>query len=208
MAQHFGINLVKGQNVVLSGLQKVIIGCGWDPDSSRSQYAFDLDVACAMLDSNRKMKSRSDFIYYGNKGSSCGAIIHIGDNLTGEGEGDDERLLIDFQKLPSWVECIPIVVCIYDAGTRRQNFGLIQKSFVRIIDITNERNTTTTGPLYQSTSYPNQEFLHYDITECKSTGSGLIFGELYKYQGEWKFKAIEKELLGGFNEVLTSYVQI
>lgn len=206
MAEHFGINLVKGQNVKLTGLRKVIVGCGWDPDKSRSSYAFDLDVACALLNSQRKMRDRSDFIYYGNLQSQYGCVSHTGDNLTGDGDGDDERLLIDLDKVPHWVEFIPIIVCIYQAAQRRQNFGLIQNSFIRLIDITNEQNLSFQGPLYQSTSYPNEQFCRYDIGENNSTSDGLIFGELYRYQGEWKFKAIEKELFGGFNQVLSSFI--
>lgn len=206
MADHFGINLVKGQNIRLTGLQRVIVGCGWDAHTSQTHPNFDLDVACALLDSNRKMKQKGDFIYYGNLNSQCGSITHTGDNLTGVGDGDDERLLIDLTKVPQWVEFIPIIVCIYSAAQRRQNFGLVQNSFIRLIDITNESNLSHNGPLYQSTSYPNHQFCRYDITEQNSTSDGLIFGELYRYQGEWKFKAIEKELFGGFNQVLNSFI--
>lgn len=203
MANHFGINLVKGQNVVLKGLQRVIVGCGWDANTNQQ---CDLDVACALLDCQRKMKNQRDFIYYGNLQSQCGSVNHTGDNLTGVGDGDDERLIIDLNRVPPWVEFIPIIVCIYAAAERRQNFGLVQNSFIRLIDITNEQNLGPHGPLYQSTSYPNHQFCRYDITEHNSTSDGLIFGELYRYQGEWKFKAIEKELFGGFNQVLNSFI--
>lgn len=184
MAEHYGISLVKGQNIKLNGLKRIIVGCGWDPDQTRSSQPFDLDVGCALLDANRKMKSKSDFIYYGNLKSQCQAIVHTGDNLTGDGDGDDERLIIDLEKLPQWVEVIPIVVCIYQAAQRRQNFGLISNSFIRIIDITNESDLTYHGPLYRSTAYHNFQFCRYDMTENVSTSDGLIFGELYKYQGE------------------------
>lgn len=206
MADHFGISLVKGQNVQLTGLRRVIVGCGWEANISRSSNNFDLDVACALLNNQRKMQNRSDFIYYGNLQSPHGCVTHTGDNLTGDGDGDDERLLIDLDKVPLWVEFIPIIVCIYQASQRRQNFGLIQNSFIRLIDITHEQNLSFQGPLYQSTSYPNHQFCKYDIGENNSTSDGLIFGELYRYQGEWKFKAIEKELFGGFNTVLNSFI--
>lgn len=206
MADHFGVNLVKGQNIILKGLQRVIVGCGWDAHTSVMHPQFDLDVACALLDSQRKMKNRTDFIFFNNRNSQCGSVIHTGDNLTGAGDGDDERLIIDLARVPPWVEFIPIIVCIYQAELRRQNFGLVQNSFIRLIDISNEQNLGHNGPLYQSTSYQNQQFCRYDITENYSTSDGLIFGELYRYQGEWKFKAIEQPLKGGFNQVLTMFI--
>jgi tellurium resistance protein TerD len=196
MSDHFGIALVKGQNVQLKGtsgqFRKILIGCGWDPDQSKSISSFDLDVACAMLNGQRRMKDKSHFIYYGNLRSQDGAIIHTGDNLTGAGEGDDERIIIDLEKISQDVEIIPIVVCIYQAAQRKQNFGLISNSFIRIIDITNETDFSQQGPLFR--------------TENQSTSDGMIFGELYRYQGEWKYKAIEKEIFGGFNQVLQSYI--
>ena len=180
------LSLSKGETLSLTktvpGLTKMLIGTGWDPQETDDPNAeeYDLDASAFMLTKDGKVRSNQDVIYYGMHEdktkpliSACGSIYHHGDNRTGEGDGDDEKITIDFSKVPADVEKISIVVTIHEADKRKQNFGQVDNSFIRLV---NEE----TG----------DEELRYDLNEDFSTQTAVIFAELYRYKGEWKVRAI------------------
>lgn len=185
------ISLVKGGNVNLSkeapNLKKIIIGLGWDPRSTDGA-TFDLDGSAFLLKADGKVRGDNDFIFYNNLKSSDGSVLHTGDNQTGEGEGDDERLVIDLEKVPADIERISITVTIHDADARRQNFGMVSKAFIRCLNADGER-----------------EIARYDLSEDSSTETAMIFGEIYRYNGEWKFKAIGQGFNGGLGPLARSF---
>lgn len=185
------ISLVKGGNVNLSkeapNLKKIIIGLGWDPRSTDGA-TFDLDGSAFLLKADGKVRGDNDFIFYNNLKSSDGSVLHTGDNQTGEGEGDDERLVIDLEKVPADIERISITVTIHDADARRQNFGMVSKAFIRCLNADGER-----------------EIARYDLSEDSSTETAMIFGEIYRYNGEWKFKAIGQGFKGGLGPLAQSF---
>lgn len=177
------VSLQKGQKVSLSkdhaGLSKVIIGLGWDEVQQAKKglfapkpQAIDCD-ASALLLKNGKLMDKGDIIYYGNLRHSSKTVQHMGDNLTGAGEGDDEQIIVDLAKIPQEYDKIVIVVNIYQPVQRKQHFGLIKNAFCRLID---ERT--------------NNEMCKYNLTEDYSGATALVFGEIYRYNGEWKFNAI------------------
>ena len=172
-----GINLTKGQKIDLTkgdpSLSKLLVGLGWDTNKYSTGADFDLDAAVFMLQENKKVGSNKDFIYYGNLKHESGSVEHMGDNLTGAGDGDDEQIVIDLTKVPAEYDRIVIVVNIYAATQRKQHFGLIQNAFIRLVDTRN-----------------NNEMFRYDLTENYSGMTAMIFGELYRKDGEWKFSAI------------------
>ncbi len=177
------ISLQKGQKVNLSkekgGLTKVLIGLGWD-EVKRERKSFfapkpvpiDCD-ASALLLQNGKLKDKSDLVYFGNLGHKSGCIQHMGDNLTGAGEGDDEQIVVNLEQLPEVYDRIVIVVNIYQAFQRNQHFGLIQNAFMHLYD-----------------GKTNQDLCRFDLTESYAGMTAVIFGEIYRYNGEWKFNAI------------------
>ena len=171
------INLTKGQKVDLTkgnpGLKKLMVGLGWDVNAYDSGADFDLDAAAFMLGDNGKCPSEKEFIFYGNLTHPSESLKHMGDNLTGEGEGDDEQIFIDLTKIPANVSKVAFTVTIYEAEERGQNFGQVSNSFIRIVD-------ESTG----------QEVIHYDLGEDFSIETAVVVGELYKHNGEWKFNAI------------------
>lgn len=183
------ISLVKGGNVSLSkespGVKNLVIGLGWDARSTDGA-AFDLDASCFLLNENGKLSSAKDFIYYHNLTSSCGSIIHTGDNQTGDGDGDDEQLLVDLSKVPSKINKLSIAVTIHDAESRKQVFGMVGSAYIRVI---NNQN--------------NSEIARYDLTEDASINTAMIFGDVYRHNGEWKFKAVGQ----GFNSGLVSLIK-
>ena len=170
------ISLQKGANVNLTksapGLTKALLGLGWDARSTDGA-AFDLDASALLLGANGKVRSDADFVFYGNKATADGSVSHGGDNLTGEGEGDDETITVDLSKVPADVERIALVVSIYEAETRSQTFGQVRNAFIRLA------NADT-----------NTEEVRYDLSEDYSTETAVIFAEVYRNNGEWKFKAI------------------
>ncbi len=178
------INLTKGQKVDLTkgnpGLKKLMVGLGWDVNAFDSGADFDLDAAAFMLGDNGKCPTEKEFIFYGNLTHPSEAIKHMGDNLTGEGEGDDEQIFVDLTKIPSNVSKVAFTVTIYEAESRGQNFGQVSNSFIRIVD-------EGTG----------RELIHYDLGEDFSIETAVVVGELYKYNGEWKFNAIGSGFQGG-----------
>ena len=185
------ISLQKGGNVNLSkeapNLKKIIIGLGWDPRSTDGA-TFDLDGRAFLLKNDGKVRGDSDFIFYNNLKSTDGSVVHTGDNQTGEGEGDDERLEIDLTRVPADIERISITVTIHDADARRQNFGMVSKAFIRCLNAEGER-----------------EIARYDLSEDSSTETAMIFGEIYRYNGEWKFKAIGQGFNGGLGPLARSF---
>lgn len=185
------ISLQKGGNVNLSkeapNLKKIIIGLGWDPRSTDGA-TFDLDGSAFLLKSDGKVRGDSDFIFYNNLKSTDGSIVHTGDNQTGEGEGDDERIEIDLSRVPADIDRVSITVTIHDADARRQNFGMVSKAYIRCLNAEGER-----------------EIARYDLSEDSSTETAMIFGEIYRYSGEWKFKAIGQGFNGGLGPLARSF---
>ena len=185
------ISLQKGGNVNLSkeapNLKKIIIGLGWDPRATDGA-TFDLDGSAFLLKNDGKVRGDSDFIFYNNLKSTDGSVVHTGDNTTGEGEGDDERIEIDLTRVPADIERISITVTIHDADARRQNFGMVSKAFIRCLNAEGEK-----------------EIARYDLSEDSSTETAMIFGEIYRYNGEWKFKAIGQGFNGGLGPLARSF---
>lgn len=186
------INLTKGQKVDLTkgnpGLKKLMVGLGWDVNAYDSGADFDLDAAAFMLGDNGKCPTEKEFIFYGNLMHPSESLKHMGDNLTGEGEGDDEQIFVDLTKLPSNVSKVAFTVTIYEAEERGQNFGQVSNSFIRIVD-------ESTG----------QELIHYDLGEDFSIETAVVVGELYKHNGEWKFNAIGSGFQGGLAALCGHY---
>lgn len=188
------VSLQKGQKVNLSkdnaGLAKVIVGLGWDEakpsggggggffatlfggGAATTHQAIDCDASAIML-KNGKFVDRTDLVYFGNLKHKSGTVNHMGDNLTGEGEGDDEQIVIDLSRVPAEYDKIVIVVNIYQAVQRKQHFGMIENAFIRLVDARN-----------------NKEMCKYNLTENYSGMTAMIFGEIYRYNGEWKFNAV------------------
>lgn len=184
------INLQKGQRVDLTkgnpGLTKILVGLGWDPVQSGGggglfgglfggggSANFDCDASVIMLGANDKLQSNKDVIYFGNLRSNDGSVQHSGDNLTGDGDGDDEQVMIDLSRVPSNIQKLVFVVNIYDCVKRKQHFGMIKNAFIRVVNPGN-----------------NQELLHYNLTENYSGLTCLVTGEIYRHGNEWKFAAI------------------
>ena len=186
------INLTKGQKVDLTkgnpGLKKLMVGLGWDVNAFDSGNAFDLDASAFMVGVNGKCPSEKEFIFYGNLEHPSKAVHHMGDNLTGEGEGDDEQIQIDLTKIPANISKIAFTVTIYEAEVRRQNFGQVSNSFIRIVD--------------EST---NTELIRYDLGEDFSIETAMVVGELYRHNGEWKFNAIGSGFQGGLAALCGPY---
>ena len=186
------INLAKGQKVDLTkgnpGLKNIMVGLGWDVNAFDSGADFDLDAAAFMCESNGKCPTEKEFIFYGNLENASGALKHMGDNLTGEGEGDDEQIQVDLTKIPANVEKVAFTVTIYEAETRRQNFGQVSNAFIRIVD-------EATG----------QELIRYDLGEDFSIETAVVVGELYRNNGEWKFNAIGSGFQGGLAALCGHY---
>jgi tellurium resistance protein TerD len=185
------ISLQKGGNVNLSkeapGLTKVIIGLGWDPRSTDGA-AFDLDGSAFLLKTDTKVRADTDFIFYNNLKSSDGSVVHAGDNTTGQGEGDDEKIAVDLARVPSDIDKISFCVTIHDADARRQNFGMVAKAYIRCLNAAGEA-----------------EIARYDLSEDSSTETAMIFGELYRHGGEWKFRAVGQGFKGGLGPLARSF---
>lgn len=186
------INLSKGQKVDLTkknpGLKNIMVGLGWDVNAFDSGADFDLDAAAFMLGSNGKCPTEKEFIFYGNLEHASGAVKHMGDNLTGEGEGDDEQIEVKLPDIPSNVEKIAFTVTIYDSDVRRQNFGQVSNSFIRIVDMSTDT-----------------ELIRYDLGEDFSIETAVVVGELYRHDGEWKFNAIGSGFQGGLAALCGHY---
>ncbi|MCI8796219.1 MAG: TerD family protein [Dorea sp.] len=186
------INLTKGQKVDLTkknpSLKNIMVGLGWDVNEFDSGADFDLDAAAFMLGANGKCPTEKEFVFYGNLEHTSGAVKHMGDNLTGEGEGDDEQIEVSLAKIPPNVERIAFTVTIYDAEPRRQNFGQVSNSYIRIVDADTD-----------------SELIRYDLGEDFSIETAVVVGELYKHNGEWKFNAIGSGFQGGLAALCGHY---
>ncbi len=186
------ISLSKGQKVSLTkgnpSLKNIMVGLGWDVNAFDSGADFDLDASAFLVGSNGKCITEKDFVFYGNLEHPSGAVKHMGDNLTGGGDGDDEQIFVDLKGIPNNIEKIAFTVTIYDAENRRQNFGQISNAFIRIVD-------EATGV----------EIVRYDLTEDFSIETAIVVGELYKHNGEWKFNAIGSGFQGGLAALCGHY---
>ena len=189
-----GVNLSKGQRVNLDkSMTMALVGLGWDTNRYEGGFDFDLDASAFLLGANGKVRRDEDFIFYGNLKSTDGSVRHTGDNLTGEGDGDDEVLIIDFTKVPADIQKIAITVTIYDADKRRQNFGQVSNAYVRVARIANESDTT------------GSEVLRFDLGEEFSVETALVVCEIYRYGGEWKFNAVGAGYQGGLEALCRSF---
>ncbi len=179
------INLQKGQKVDLtkgnSGISKIMIGLGWDAVSSptggglfkKKAADFDCDASVLMINKDGKLKGIENVIYFGNLKSRCGSVMHTGDNRTGDGNGDDEQILVDLSKIPEDTNKLIFVVNIYDCIKRNQDFGQIENAYIRVIN-----------------TKDNTELLKYNLSETYAGKTSLITGDIYRHNNEWKFSAI------------------
>jgi tellurium resistance protein TerD len=180
------INLEKGQRQSVSA-PKFTVGLGWDSNSSSTGEAFDIDASVFALGNDGKIPDDKYFIYYNNLKSPDGAIEHMGDNLTGAGDGDDEKIVIDMSKISLAIEEIAFVVTIHKASEKKQNFGQIRNSFIRILDSS------------------NAELMKYELDEDFSIETAVQFGRLYKKNNEWRFEAVGAGMKGGLQDYLNKY---
>lgn len=181
------VSLAKGGNMSLTkanpNLNKIRIGLGWDVRQTGGP-AFDLDASCFLLKGDGRVRMAQDLIFYNNKTSVDGAVYHHGDNLTGVGEGDDEIISIDLSRVPMEIQKVVFVVSIYEAEMRQQNFGMVSRAFIRVVD-----------------DLTNQEMCRFDLTEEASLLNTMIFGEVYRYGNEWKFRAVGQGIQGGLKAI-------
>ena len=186
------VSLKKGQKVDLTktnpGLKEILIGLGWDTNKYDGGPEFDLDAAAFLLGASGKVNSDDDFIFYQNLKHTSGAVEHLGDNLTGAGEGDDEEIKIDLSQVPANVEKIDFTVTIYEADERKQNFGQVENAFIRVVNV-------ATG----------EELIRYDLGEDFSIETAVVIGELYRNKGEWKFNAIGSGFSGGLEALCKNF---
>ena len=186
------VNLSKGQKVSLTkgnpGLSKIVVGLGWDTNKYDGGFDFDLDAAAFLLGANGKVTSDADFVFYGNLKHASSAVEHMGDNLTGDGDGDDEQIKVNLSAVPANIDKIGFTVTIYDAETRKQNFGQVSNAYIRIFDETS-----------------NTELIRYDLGEDFSVETAVVVGEMYRNNGEWKFNAIGSGFQGGLYALCKNY---
>jgi len=185
------VSLSKGGNVSLTktapGLERVLVGLGWDARASDGS-AFDLDASVFLCGESGKVRSDSDFIFYNNLRSTDGSVEHTGDNRTGAGDGDDESIRVELTRVPAYVHKIVFAVTIQDAETRRQNFGMVSRALVRVINQDN-----------------NDEIARYELSEDSSMETAMTFAELYRHNSEWKFRAIGQGTEGGLSALARQY---
>ena len=189
------ISLNKGGNLSLSksdpGLKKISVGLGWDTRETEG-VDFDLDASCFLTGETGKVRSDADFIFYNQLQTPDGSVQHTGDNLTGEGEGDDESIIVDLEKISPDIFKLAFSVTIHDAPSRGQNFGQVSAAFIRVVNVDT-----------------NNEIVRYDLSEDASTETAMIFGEVYRNAGEWKFRAVGQGFAGGLGPMAKSFgVQI
>lgn len=185
------INLSKGGNIDLSkedpSLKLALVALGWE-ERATDGVDFDLDSTVFMTDANNKCRSDGDFIYYNNKVSACGSVKHNGDNKTGSTGTDSETVNVDLDKVPAHIEKLRFPVTIHKAEERGQNFGQVSNAFIRLV------NAET-----------NNEIARYDLTEDASTNTAMIFGELYRNNGGWKFRAVGQGFDGGLAPLVKAH---
>ncbi|ACY99330.1 TerD family protein [Thermomonospora curvata] len=185
------VSLSKGGNVSLSkqapGLTAITVGLGWDVRTTTGAD-FDLDASALLVDASGKVLSDQHFVFFNNLRSPEGSVEHTGDNLTGEGEGDDEQIKVDLTAVPPEAARIVFPVSIYDADSRGQTFGQVRNAFIRVV---NQADGT--------------EIARYDLTEDASTETAMIFGELYRHGSEWKFRAVGQGYASGLAGIARDY---
>lgn len=185
------VSLSKGGNVSLSkeapGLKAVRVGLGWDTRVTDGS-AFDLDASVFVLNETGKVRSDADFVFYNNKNGANGSVVHQGDNLTGEGSGDDEIVAVSLDQIPADIQKLSFAVTIHEADGRRQNFGMVSNAFIRVLN-----------------AEGGAEIARYDLSEDASTETAMIFGDLYRHGSEWKFKAIGQGFVGGLGPLAQSF---
>lgn len=186
------IALTKGGNISLSkeapSLKNILVGLGWDARAQKAGAAFDLDASCFMLAADGKVLSDTNFIFYNKPKSDCDSVEHAGDNRTGKGEGDDEVIFVRLEKVPSEIQKLTFVVTIHEAGRRRQNFSMINSTFIRVVNMDN-----------------NKTIVKFDISEIASTNTAMILGEVYRHGNEWKFKAVGQGFDGGLRPLARNF---
>ena len=188
------VNLEKGQKVVMTkeggeSLKNVVVGLGWDAkDGAASGAEFDLDASCYMLTADGKVKNSKGLIFFNNLTSEDGAVEHLGDNLTGEGDGDDEQIKINLDQVAAEIQKIVVVVDIYKAADKKQNFGMVENSFMRIVNAEDDK-----------------EMLHFDLNFDSSRATGVQFGTLLRKGDGWAFSADAVEFEGGLTSQNTKY---
>lgn len=188
------INLQKGQRVSLDNSMKLaLVGLGWDTNRYDGGADFDLDASAFLLGENGKLLRDEDFVFYNNLNGRDGAVVHTGDNLTGDGDGDDEVIMIDFSKIPSEIKKIAICVTIHDAEALRQNFGQVSNAYIRIAKLSDEFDTV------------GEPVLKFDLEEEFSIETALVVAEIYFKNGEWKFNAVAAGYQGGLEAICRSF---
>ena len=188
------INLQKGQRVSLdSSMKLALVGLGWDTNRYDGGADFDLDASAFLLGENGKLLRDEDFVFYNNLNGRDGAVVHTGENLTGDGDGDDEVIMIDFSKIPSEIKKIAICVTIHDAEARRQNFGQVSNAYIRIAKLSDEFDTV------------GEPVLKFDLEEEFSIETALVVAEIYFKNGEWKFNAVAAGYQGGLEAICRSF---
>ncbi|EME99962.1 TerD family protein [Streptomyces mobaraensis NBRC 13819 = DSM 40847] len=185
------VTLAKGGNVSLSkeapGLTAVTVGLGWDVRTTTGAD-YDLDASALLCDAHGKVPSDQHFVFFNNLRSPEGSVVHSGDNLTGGGDGDDEQIQVDLAAVPAEVDKIVFPVSIYDAAQRGQSFGQVRNAFIRVVNRADGR-----------------ELARYDLTEDASTETAMVFGELYRHDPEWKFRAIGQGYASGLAGIAQDY---
>ena len=185
------VSLSKGGNVSLSkqapGLTAVVVGLGWDPRTTTGAD-FDLDASAIMLDMSGRVMSDGHFVFFNNLKSPDGSVEHMGDNLTGGAEGDDEQIKVNLAGVPAECGKVTFPVSIYDAETRQQNFGQVRNAFIRIVN-----------------QADNSEIARYDLTEDAATETAMVFGEIYRSFGEWKFRAVGQGYASGLKGIAQDF---
>lgn len=186
-----GVSLSKGGNVSLTkeapGLTAVTVGLGWDVRTTTGSD-FDLDASAILTNAQGKVGSDQNFVFFNNLKSPDGSVEHTGDNLTGEGEGDDEQIKVDLNGVPADVEKIVFPVSIYEAENRQQSFGQVRNAFIRVVNQANQ-----------------QEIARYDLSEDASTETAMVFGEMYRHGAEWKFRAVGQGYASGLRGIAQDY---
>ncbi|MBB2924744.1 TerD family protein [Cellulomonas cellasea] len=186
-----GVSLSKGGNVSLTkaapGLTAVVVGLGWDVRTTTGTD-FDLDASAILVDANGKVVSDAHFVFFNNLKSPEGSVEHLGDNLTGEGEGDDEQVKVQLSTVPAEVDKIVFPVSIYDGNNRGQSFGQVRNAFIRIVN-----------------QADNAELARYDLSEDASTETAMVFGELYRNGAEWKFRAVGQGYAAGLTGIAKDF---
>lgn len=191
--EKMAVNLKKSQGVSLkkddgTSLKHVIVGMGWDVNRYDGGGKFDLDVAAFMTAANGKVRSEKDFIFFNNPDDADGSVHHTGDNRTGAGDGDDEQILVDLEKVPADIVKISFTCTIYDAEARKQTFGAVENAYIKVYD-----------------ADTNEEQVNFDLTEDKDCETAIVVGELYRHDGAWKFKAIGEGFSGGLDALCHNF---